>query len=78
MQIHQTITNFITSKTNDKDINLTDNLLSKIKSFDFMMLILELEQKFSLQLPFEQLFTSNISQINQFINWVEQQQLKVA
>ncbi len=75
MLIQQTIINFIQQKTDTCTVNLNDNLLSKIKSFDFMLLIIELEQQFNLQLPFEQALSDSVSKISQFISWVEQHQL---
>ena len=36
-----------------------------------MMLMLELEQKFKLKLPFEQALSTNLRQIDEFICWVE-------
>ncbi len=74
MLIQQTIISFIQQKTDTNTVNLNDNLLSKIKSFDFMLLIIELEQKFNLQLPFEQALSDSMSKISQFIQWVEQHQ----
>jgi len=71
MLIQQSIIHFIENKTHCPLINLSDNLLSTIKSFDFMMLILELEQKFNLKLPFEQALSTNLKQIDEFITWVE-------
>ena len=71
MLIQQSIIQFIEEKTNCPLINLTDNLLGTIKSFDFMVLMLELEQKFNLTLPFEQAVSDNLRQIDQFIDWVE-------
>ncbi|ALO34735.1 hypothetical protein CMT41_08425 [Colwellia sp. MT41] len=72
MLIQQSIIQFIEEKTHCPLIDLTDNLLGTIKSFDFMMLMLELEQKFKLTLPFEQALTANLRQIDEFIFWVEQ------
>jgi acyl carrier protein len=71
MLIQQSIIQFIEEKTHCPLINLTDNLLGTIKSFDFMVLMLELEQKFNLTLPFEQAVSDNLRQIDQFIDWVE-------
>jgi len=72
MLIKQSIIQFIEEKTHCPLINLSDNLLGTIKSFDFMMLIIELEQKFKVKLPFEQALNENLRQINEFIVWVEQ------
>lgn len=72
MLIQQSIIHFIEDKTHCPLTDLTENLLGTIKSFDFMMLMLELEQKFNLKLPFEQALTANLRQIDQFIYWVEQ------
>lgn len=72
MLIQQSIIHFIEDKTHSPLTDLTENLLGTIKSFDFMMLMLELEQKFNLKLPFEQALTANLRQIDQFIYWVEQ------
>ncbi len=71
MSIQQSIIAFIEEKTHCPLIDLTDNLLGTIKSFDFMMLMLELEQRFNLKLPFEQAISENVRQIDQFIGWVE-------
>jgi acyl carrier protein len=71
MLIKQKILHFIEEKTHSQLTDLTENLLGTIKSFDFMMLILELEQKFNLKLPFEQALSANVKQIDQFISWVE-------
>ncbi|NQY48114.1 MAG: hypothetical protein HRT55_19355 [Colwellia sp.] len=71
MSIQQSIIQFIEEKTHSPLIDLTDNLLGTIKSFDFMMLMLELEQKFKLKLPFEQALSTNLRQIDEFICWVE-------
>ncbi|PKI17913.1 hypothetical protein [Colwellia sp. 12G3] len=71
MLIQQSIIQFIEEKTHNQSTDLSDHLLNTIKSFDFMMLILELEQKFNLRLPFEQALSGNLKQIDQFISWVE-------
>ena len=71
MLIQQSIIDFIEVRTQGQTIDLTEHLLSTIKSFDFMMLMLELEQKFNLDLPFEQALSANVTQIDQFISWVE-------
>jgi acyl carrier protein len=71
MLIQQSIIQFIEEKTHCPLINLTDNLLGTIKSFDLMLLMLELEQKFNLTLPFDQAISDNLRQIDQFIDWVE-------
>jgi acyl carrier protein len=71
MSIQQSIIQFIEEKTHCPLIDQTANLLGTIKSFDFMMLMLELEQKFNLTLPFEQAINENLRQIDQFIGWVE-------
>ena len=71
MLIQQSIIDFIEVRTHGQTIDLTEQLLSTIKSFDFMMLMLELEQKFNLDLPFEQALSANVTQIDQFISWVE-------
>jgi len=73
MLIQQSIIQFIEQKTHCPLTDLTDNLLGTIKSFDFMMLILELEQKFNIRIPFEQAVTANLRQIDEFIHWVEAQ-----
>ncbi|QBG36400.1 acyl carrier protein [Litorilituus sediminis] len=72
MPVYQTVLEFIQSKSNSANVNVTDKLLNNIKSFDFMMLIIELEQKYNIELPFEQAAADNLSQINHFIHWVEQ------
>ena len=71
MLIQQSIIHFIEEKTHCQLTDLTSHLLGTIKSFDFMMLILELEQKFNLRLPYEQALSANLRQIDQFISWVE-------
>jgi acyl carrier protein len=71
MLIQQSIIHFIEEKTHCQLTDLTDHLLGTIKSFDFMMLILELEQKFNIKLPFAQALSANVTQIDQFISWVE-------
>ncbi len=71
MLIKQSIIKFIEEKTHCPLLDLTDNLLGTIKSFDFMILMLELEQQFNLRLPFEQAINENLRQIDQFIGWVE-------
>lgn len=71
MLIQQSIIHFIEEKSHCPLTDLTDHLLGTINSFDFMMLILELEQKFNLKLPFEQALSANLKQIDQFISWVE-------
>jgi acyl carrier protein len=73
MLIHQVIIDFIKEKTGMDSVILESHILSQVKSFDFMVLILELEQKFSLKLPIEQAVANDIVTINQFVNWVEQQ-----
>lgn len=72
MPVQQTVLDFIQAKTKTTRINDNDKLLSSIKSFDFMLLIIELEQKYQIELPFEQAASDNFAQINQFIHWVEQ------
>jgi acyl carrier protein len=71
MTIKQNIIEFIEEKTHCPVTNLSDSLLGTIKSFDFMMLIIELEQKFNIKLPFEQALSANVRQIDEFIRWVE-------
>lgn len=71
MLIQQSIIHFIEDKTHCPLTDLSNHLLGTIKSFDFMMLILELEQQFNLKLPFEQALSGNLKQIDQFIRWVE-------
>ncbi|KGJ92798.1 hypothetical protein [Colwellia psychrerythraea] len=71
MLIQQSIIHFIEEKTHCPLIDLTDNLLGTLKSFDFMLLMLELEEKFNLKLPFEQALATNLRQIGEFISWVE-------
>jgi acyl carrier protein len=73
MLIHQAIIDFIKEKTGMDSVILESHILSQVKSFDFMVLILELEQKFSLKLPIEQAVANDIVTINQFVNWVKQQ-----
>lgn len=73
MLIHQAIIDFIKEKTGIDSVILESHILSQVKSFDFMLLILELEQKFSLKLPIEKAVANDIATINQFVNWVEQQ-----
>jgi acyl carrier protein len=73
MSIQQTIIDFIKEKTNVDSVPLESNLLAQIKSFDFMMLILELEQKFSVQIPIEEASSDNLATVIKFANWVEQQ-----
>lgn len=72
MLINETIITFIQAKTGNQTINLNDNLLNHIKSFDFMLLIIELEQQFNISLAFEQAIANNIQNTKQFIHWVEQ------
>jgi acyl carrier protein len=71
MLIQQSIIEFIEEKTHCPVPDLSEHLLGIIKSFDFMLLILELEHKFNLKLPFEQALSSNLKRIDQFISWVE-------
>lgn len=71
MLIQQSIIGFIEDKTHCPLTDLTVDLLDTIKSFDFMVLVLELEQKFSVKLPFEYAISANVRQIDQFINWVK-------
>lgn len=73
MSIQQTIIDFIKEKTAVDSVRLESNLLTQIKSFDFMMLILELEQKFSVQIPIEEASSDNIATVSQFADWVAQQ-----
>ncbi|GLX77842.1 hypothetical protein tinsulaeT_11820 [Thalassotalea insulae] len=76
MLIQQEIINFVKEKSGESFIHLSSDLFSRIKSFDFMLLILELEQKFNLQLPIEQVMANNIGTVGQFSTWVEQQNEK--
>ncbi|GAA0818766.1 hypothetical protein GCM10009111_21900 [Colwellia asteriadis] len=71
MLVKQTIINFIQEKTHSNDIDLEMSLFASIKSFDFMMLMLDLEQKFNIALPLEEAFELNTHNICQFITWVE-------
>ena len=59
MKIKQSVILFIEEKSHCRLTDLTENLLGTIKSFDFMLLILELEQKFNLNLPFEQALSND-------------------
>jgi acyl carrier protein len=72
MSVQQTVISFIQDKTGEDSVDLMSDIHSQIKSFDFMMLILALEQKFGMQLPIEQMIKENISTVNQLIHWVEQ------
>jgi len=71
MIIEQSIIEFIEDKTHCQATDLSDHILGTIKSFDFMLLILELEHKFNIKLPFEQALAGNLKRIDQFIKWVE-------
>ncbi len=71
MSVHQNVIRFIQEKNNTRHINLNDMLLNHIKSFDFIILIIELEQKLNIKLPFEQAVTEHLFKINNFIQWVE-------
>lgn len=73
MLIQQEIISFIKEKSGVSTIDLSSDILSQIKSFDFMLLILELEQKFNIQLPIELAVAENISSVSQFSHWVEKQ-----
>ena len=71
MSVKQTIISFIKDKSHQTELNLTDDLLSTIKSFDFMVLMLQLEEKFNISLPFEQALAHSLTNISEFITWVE-------
>jgi acyl carrier protein len=71
-QIQSSIIDFIKEKSHSDEINLDDNLLTIIKSYDFMMLIIKLEDTFRLTLPLDQAIANDVNTINQFIVWVEQ------
>ena len=72
MQVLQVIIEFIQEKTGVDTVLLNENLLTQIKSFDFMMLILELEQRFSVQLPIESIIEDEITTVTQFASWVDE------
>lgn len=71
MLIKQTIINFIEDKTESKSVDINDNIHNQLKSFDFMLLIINLENNFQIKLPFEQALSEDITQISQFVDWVE-------
>jgi acyl carrier protein len=71
-KIKNSIISFIKETSHCDEINLNDNLLGTIKSFDFMILMMRLEEVFQLNLPLEQAITNEVNTINQFIDWVEQ------
>jgi len=75
MTIKQTTVNYIKEKSLsgcDSIVSLNDDLQSQLKSFDFMLLILELERKFNFKLSIEKI-SPDIVTVAQFINWTEQQ-----
>ncbi len=71
MSVKQTIISFIKDKSHQSELNLADDLLSTIKPFDFMVLMLQLEENFKISLPFEQALAHGMTNISDFITWVE-------